>query len=86
MGDALWPEGEEQRVTPSPENRADAAAIQRRCNAPAGWAAFRALRQRPAPIPLRRHGNHRHGRYAKRSVEEQLLFRRWRQLMRSGQW
>jgi hypothetical protein len=71
---------------PSLENSADTGAVAPRRDAPAGWAAFRALRQRPAPVPPRRHGNHRHGRYAKRSVEEQLLFRRWRQLMRSGQW
>lgn len=31
----------------------------------AGWRAFRALRQPPAPIPIRRHGNYKHGSYAK---------------------
>jgi hypothetical protein len=62
-------------VTPSPENSADAAAIPRRRNAPAGWAVFRALRQRPAPVPPRRHGNFRHGRFAKGSMEERRRFR-----------
>jgi hypothetical protein len=30
-------------------------------NAPSGWAAFRALRQKPARAPPPRHGNYRHG-------------------------
>jgi hypothetical protein len=33
-------------------------------NRPTGWAAFRLLRQLPAPIPLRRHRNWVHGRYS----------------------
>lgn len=30
-------------------------------NVPAGWGAFCALRQKPAPIPRAVHGNWRHG-------------------------
>jgi hypothetical protein len=62
-------------VTPPPANNANAADIPRRGCALAGWAAFRALRQRPAPVLVRQHGNHRHGRYAKDSVEERRRFR-----------
>ena len=39
-------------------------------NSPTGWAAFRLLRQSPAPLPLRRHGNRVHGRYSKAHIEE----------------
>jgi len=42
---------------------------------PSGWAAFRALRSRPAPMFRRRHGNFRHGRYCKRGIEDRRLLR-----------
>jgi hypothetical protein len=67
-------------VTPSPENRTDAGEIPPRRRAPTGWGAFRALRQRPAPVRPGQHGNRRHGRYAKRSIGERRRFRvyvRW---------
>ncbi len=35
---------------------------------PAGWRAFRMLRQRPADLPRLRHGNYRHGEYSKGSA------------------
>jgi hypothetical protein len=37
-------------------------------NAPTGWRAFRAFRQVPAPLFVRRHGNWKHGDYAKGSI------------------
>jgi hypothetical protein len=49
-----------------------------------GWAAFRALRQRPTPMRRRLHGNHRHGRYAKRSMEARRRFRLWMRWLRGG--
>jgi hypothetical protein len=71
-------------VTPSPENSAAAAVIAPRRNAPAGWAAFRALRRRPAPIRPGHRGNHRHGRYAKGSVAERRRFRLRMRSLRGG--
>lgn len=44
-------------------------------NLPAGWAAFQALRQRPAPIRPRLHGNWRHGMRSKRGREDAALVR-----------
>jgi hypothetical protein len=41
-----------------------------------GWAAFRALRQSPAPIPRRRHGNWLHGRYSKGQINQMREVRR----------
>jgi hypothetical protein len=74
----------QRTVTPSPGDRADAEAIARRRNAPAGWAAFRVLRRRPAPVRPRRHGNLRHGRYAKGGGELRRLARAWRWALREG--
>ena len=54
-------------------------------NAPTGWAAFRALRQTPAPIPPRRHGNWKHGKYAKDSITSRLRFR-WAIAVLDGRW
>jgi len=45
------------------------------CTRPCGWAAFRELRQRPAPIIRRRHANFRHGRFCKRGIEDRRLLR-----------
>lgn len=39
-------------------------------NVPAGWAAFRALRQTPAPHRAKRHGNWRHGGRSRWGVEQ----------------
>ena len=44
-------------------------------NAPTGWAAFRAFRQTPAPVFVHRHGNWRHGYYAKRGRVDRLHLR-----------
>lgn len=44
-------------------------------NGLAGWPAFRASRQQPAPIPSRRHGNWKHGRYTKDRRDSARLFR-----------
>jgi hypothetical protein len=38
-------------------------------NAPPGWAAFRAQRQVPTPVPAKRHGNWRHGDYSKARIK-----------------
>ena len=43
-------------------------------NVPAGWAAFRALRQTPAPHRPKRHGNWKHGARSRLGMEE------WREL------
>lgn len=53
-------------------------------NVPAGWTAFRAFRQRPAPIPDRQHGNHRHGRYSRQGRKERALVRLCAGLLRAG--
>jgi hypothetical protein len=79
------PSGRMRCVMPSPENSADMGAIAPSRDAPAGWAAFRALRQRPAPIPPRRHGNHRHGRYAKSTADARRRFRLWARWLRGGE-
>ena len=47
-----------------------------------GWAAFRALRRSPAPIPTRRHGNWRHGRYSRARIEGMREFRRCVKMIR----
>jgi len=52
-------------------------------NAPSGWAAYVAFRQPPAPVFVRRHGNWRHGRYAKRDPMDRLRFR-WAKAALSG--
>jgi hypothetical protein len=44
-------------------------------NAPTGWAAFRAFRQTPAPVFVHRHGNWRHGYYAKQGRVDRLHLR-----------
>ena len=44
-------------------------------NTPAGWHAFRVLRQKPAAVPVRRHGNYRHGDYSKGRIESMRLLR-----------
>ena len=44
-------------------------------NAPIGWPAFRAFRQTPAPVFVRRHGNWRHGYYAKQGRVGRLNLR-----------
>ena len=52
-----------------PDNRRDIGHSGARShNAPFGWAAFREFRQEPNPIPCRRHGNRKHGRYSKSSM------------------
>jgi hypothetical protein len=71
-------------MTPSAENRADAGATMQHRDALAGWAAFRALRQRPAPARPRRHGNLRHGRCAKGSSEDRRWLRLWMRWQRGG--
>ncbi len=38
-------------------------------NVPTGWAAFRALRRPPTPLPHRRHGNWIHGRFSRSQIE-----------------
>ncbi len=69
---------------PSPENSADQREIPPRHNSPAGWAAFRTLRQRPAPAPRRRHGNYRHGSYSKSCRESMALIRFCARALRTG--
>jgi hypothetical protein len=54
-------------------------------NAPTGWAAFRALRQTPAPIPPRRHGNWKHGHFAKGDPMAKLRFL-WALGVLNGRW
>jgi hypothetical protein len=71
-------------VTPLAENSADTRDIPPRRGAVAGWAAFRALRRRPAPIALRRRANHRHGRYAKGCAEQRRQLRLRLQWLRGG--
>lgn len=39
-------------------------------NVPAGWAAFRALRQAPAPHQPKRHGNWKHGMRSRFGIDE----------------
>lgn len=39
-------------------------------NEPGGWAAFRALRQTPAPHRPKRHGNWKHGARSRFGIEE----------------
>lgn len=51
-------------------------------NAPAGWAAFRALRQKPATILPRRHGNWVHGNYSRQRIEGLRLVRACSRIMR----
>ena len=54
--------------------------------AAAGVAMFEGaglLRQSPAPIPLRHHGNWVHGRYSKAHMEEMRLFRRCVKIIRA---
>ena len=53
-------------------------------NAPTGWAAFRAFRQEPAPIPVRHHGNWRHGGYSREGREAMALVRFCARLVRGG--
>ena len=69
---------------PSPENSDDQREIPPRHNSPAGWAAFRALRQRPAPIPRRRHGNRKHGNYTKSGRASMGRVRLLARLLRTG--
>jgi hypothetical protein len=54
-------------------------------NAPTGWAAFRALRQTPAPISPRRHGNWKHGHFAKGDPMAKLRFL-WARAVLDGRW
>ncbi len=57
-----------------------------RSNLPGGWAAFRAQRQRPAPIHPRRHGNWKHGHYAKEDRETLRLVLLCCRMLRAGLW
>jgi hypothetical protein len=49
-----------------------------------GWAFYRELRQQPAPIPKRRHGNYRHGGFAREGRASLATFRLWARVLRSG--
>ena len=69
---------------PSPENSAEQGANPPRHNRPASWAAFRALRQRPAPQPYRPHGNRKHGAYTKAARESRALVRYCVRVIRTG--
>jgi hypothetical protein len=69
---------------PSPENSGDQRQIPPRHNSPAGWAAFRALRQKPAPIPRHRHGNRKHGNYSKSGRASMALIRFCARALRTG--
>jgi hypothetical protein len=50
-----------------------------------GWAAFRAFRKEPAPIPTRRHGNWVHGGYSRAYIEGMRNVRRYARIAR-GAW
>jgi hypothetical protein len=54
-------------------------------NTPTGWAAFCAFRQTPAPLFVRRHGNWRHGYFAKFSREGRRHLRLVRAAL-NGRW
>jgi hypothetical protein len=69
---------------PSPENSGDQREIPPRHNSPTGWAAFRALRQRPAPVPRRRHGNRKHGNYTQSARASMALIRFCARALRTG--
>jgi hypothetical protein len=58
----------------------------RRRNTPSGWRAFCALRCAPVPIPPRRHGNWKHGAYAKADIEAFRRVRALIQALRRGAW
>jgi hypothetical protein len=54
---------------------------------PAGWAAFRALRRTPTPMPERRHGNAKHGRYTAEAVARRRRARAfWRWILAGEPW
>lgn len=53
-------------------------------NAPSGWAAFRAFRQRPLPVITKRHGNWRHGRYSIARRADAAVFRLMVSLLKQG--
>jgi len=56
-----------------------------RRDAPVGWAAFRVFRQTPAPMFVHRHGNWRHGYYAKQGRVDRLQLRMAIAVLR-GRW
>jgi hypothetical protein len=53
-------------------------------NAPTGWPAFRAFRQRPVPMFHRQHGNKTHGRYSKQSIASMRMVRLCVRMLRAG--
>jgi hypothetical protein len=53
-------------------------------NTPSGWAAFRELRQQPAPIPKRQHGNYRHGRFSRSGRTSMAMIRLCVRMLRGG--
>lgn len=55
-------------------------------NARAGWLAFREVRQIPAPMFMRKHGNLKHGRYSKQGIERMRTVRHCARMLRSGLW
>ena len=55
-------------------------------NAPTGWAAFRAMRKPPTPLPHRLHGNWVHGRYSKARIEGMQELRQLVKILRGAWW
>ncbi len=49
---------------------------------PAGWLAFRMLRQRPADLPRLCHGNYRHGWYSKGTTASMVKVRALARVLR----
>jgi hypothetical protein len=60
--------------------------MSRSSNVPTGWPAFRLLRQKPALIPSRRHGNWVHGRYSISRIEGMRKARLCLRILRSERW